>query len=121
MTTILDTPGEYPGNGGANDAMITWVELPVTPPAQGTMVPVDLEGTSIVLAAVDGSLVAFDDECSHRACPLSEGMLDGGSVVCPCHRSRFDLKSGVPLNGPATEPIRLRAVRSEGGRLLVER
>lgn len=97
-----------------------WVEIRTTIPLGG-MVPVELDGATVVIASIGDGHVAFDDSCTHRACPLSEGVLADGSITCPCHRSRFDLATGQPLNGPATEPIRIRRVRHEGGRLLIER
>lgn len=90
-------------------------------PAPGEVVVVTLDGIEVAVANTDGRIRAFDDTCTHRECPLSEGTIDATSVTCPCHRSRFDLGTGAPLNGPATIPIRIRSVRSDGDRLLVER
>ena len=33
--------------------------------------------------------------------PLDEGQRDGDTVVCPWHGSRFDLRDGAVLEGPA--------------------
>jgi nitrite reductase/ring-hydroxylating ferredoxin subunit len=85
------------------------------------MAAVDVDGTFVALGTLDGALVAFDETCSHRACPLSDGVLATGSITCPCHKSRFDIQTGAPLNGPATDPIRVRQVRQDGGRIYVER
>ena len=82
---------------------------------------VDIDGTPVAIADVEGEIHAFDDECTHRTCPLSEGDLDGVLVTCPCHKSRFDIRTGAVLNGPATQPIRVRRVVREGDRILVER
>lgn len=97
-----------------------WLEIRTTIPRDG-MVAVELDGGTIVVVSIGDGLVAFEDACTHRACPLSEGLLADGTITCPCHRSRFDLVSGQPLNGPATEPLRIRRVRLDDGRLLVER
>ncbi len=91
-----------------------------TPHAGGDVIVFDVEGTAVALANVDGNLYAFDDTCTHRECPLSEGEFDGPIVTCPCHRSRFDLRTGDVLNGPATLPIRVRRLVHEAERLLVE-
>lgn len=88
-------------------------------PADPTVVSIDDVDVAIV-AGIDG-LIAFDDTCTHRACPLSEGVIEGGTVTCPCHKSRFDLTTGLPLNGPATEAIRIRRVEHDGTYLRVER
>jgi len=99
----------------------SWFHADVPAPSEGTMVAVDVDGTPVALGTMDGTLVAFDDTCSHRACPLSDGVLAESSVTCPCHNSRFDLGTGAPINGPAVEPIRIRQVRQDGDRIDIER
>jgi len=97
-----------------------WWRGPGSPLADEPLV-VNVDGVEVAVAEVAGTLVAFDDTCTHRACPLSEGVFDDHSVTCPCHKSRFDLRTGEPLNGPATEPIRIRRVALDGHDLLIER
>ena len=41
--------------------------------------------------------VAFDDTCTHEECSLAEGELDGAVIVCPCHGSEFDVRTGDVL------------------------
>jgi nitrite reductase/ring-hydroxylating ferredoxin subunit len=54
---------------------------------------------------VDGSLVAFHADCTHRHCPLVDGEVEDGVIMCPCHGAEFDCGSGAVLMGPATEPL----------------
>ncbi len=93
----------------------------IVTPSLGEVVVVTIDGVEVAIANIDGVIRAFDDACTHRECPLSEGIIDATAVTCPCHKSRFDLETGAPLNGPATVPIRIRSVRPVGDRLLVER
>jgi nitrite reductase/ring-hydroxylating ferredoxin subunit len=65
----------------------------------------------------DGSFAVFDDTCTHEECPLSEGELDADRVICYCHSSEFDVRSGAVLRGPATEPVRVYATRTVGAEL----
>lgn len=90
-------------------------------PAPGSPVVVTIGGIDVAIAVAGDRFVAFDETCSHRACPLSEGVIDQDSVTCPCHKSRFDLTTGMPIGGPATEPIRIYRVAVDGDRLLIER
>jgi 3-phenylpropionate/trans-cinnamate dioxygenase ferredoxin component len=90
-------------------------------PRTDEAVVVSVDGIEVAVVGTDAGLVAFDDTCTHRACPLSEGQIEDGTVVCPCHKSRFHLTTGQPLNGPATEPIRIRRVEHDGRTLRVER
>jgi cytochrome P450/nitrite reductase/ring-hydroxylating ferredoxin subunit len=63
--------------------------------------------------------VAFQDTCTHEECPLSDGELDGPVVVCPCHGSEFDVRTGDVLTPPALEPLPIYEAREEDGELLV--
>jgi len=59
-----------------------------------------------VAVARDGDDVyAVQDLCSHQAVALSEGEVDGCTIECWLHGSRFDLASGKPTGPPATEPV----------------
>ena len=89
--------------------------------AAGEMRVFDVAGTKVNIASVGGQLHAFDDTCTHRACSLAKGTLDGTTVTCPCHGSQFDVTSGEVLRGPAQQPVRSRLVNVEGDDLLVER
>ncbi len=86
----------------------------------GEMRVFDVEGTKVNVASVGGQLHAFDDTCTHKACSLAKGKLDGTTVTCPCHGSQFDVTSGAVLRGPAQQPVRSRLVQVEDDDLLVE-
>lgn len=90
-------------------------------PAPGEVLVVAIDGVDVAVANVAGTVHAFDDACTHRTCPLSEGVIEASAVTCPCHKSRFDLVTGMPLNGPATEPVRVRPVTVDGDRVLIAR
>jgi len=105
----------------AIDTEPTFAGFALVVPEAGEVIVVDVDGTPVAVTTLDGGSIAFEETCTHRECPLSEGTFDGATVTCPCHKSRFDLRTGEPLNGPATLPIRVRAVRVEDGRLFIER
>jgi len=88
--------------------------------ASGEMRVFDVAGTKVNIARVGGQLHAFDDTCTHRACSLAQGKLEGTTVTCPCHGSQFDVTTGEVLRGPAQQPVRSRLVQIEGESLLVE-
>jgi nitrite reductase/ring-hydroxylating ferredoxin subunit len=88
--------------------------------ASGEMRVFDVAGTKVNLASVGGQLHAFDDTCTHKACSLAKGKLEGTTVTCPCHGSQFDVTNGEVLRGPAQQPLRSRLVQMEGDGLLVE-
>ncbi len=69
----------------------------------------------IVLARTESGYVAFDDRCTHRGGPLSDGALACGTVQCPWHGSQFDVYSGAVKAGPAREAIGTYRVEDAGG------
>ncbi len=88
---------------------------------EGRLAKQDLKGTPIVLLRRGQQVHALADQCSHLGGPLSEGQLEGESVVCPWHGSRFCLKSGKVLNGPATTPQPSFDTKLQDGSVLLRR
>ncbi len=63
---------------------------------------VHARGASIVLVRRDGRIHALIGTCAHMGGPLSEGQVEGDSIRCPWHGSRFALSDGRVLEGPST-------------------
>jgi nitrite reductase/ring-hydroxylating ferredoxin subunit len=79
-------------------------------------------GDTPVLLVRDGDEVfALHDRCSHRGCSLAGGDVADGAIACPCHGSRFDLRTGTIRQGPATAPQPVLEARTRAGRVEVRR
>lgn len=69
----------------------------------GTSQVADIAGGSVLLYEDhDGHISAIENACSHAGGPLSLGPVCDGIVSCPWHDSRFRLRDGALLQGPAT-------------------
>lgn len=79
------------------------------------------DGVPILLVRRGGSLFAMVETCSHFSGPLSEGKLEGDSIVCPWHNSRFALEDGRVLDGPAVHPQPCLEARARNGQIEVRR
>ncbi len=78
-------------------------------------------GTDLVLAPLDGRWYAAQARCTHAGCAFADdATLEDGRIVCGCHGSEFDLRSGEVLRGPAEYDLRAYPVRIVGDRLEVE-
>ena len=85
----------------------------------GKMMRIKLGEQDILLANVDGTVYAVDNQCPHEDASLYNGALKGDCVECPLHGSLFDLKTGKPLTEPATETICTYPVKIENNDILV--
>ncbi len=83
--------------------------------APGEMKLVNVADQDIVVANVDGAFFAFGNNCTHVGGPLAEGELEGESVTCPWHATKFNVKTGQASEGPGTSPVPTFEVRLEGG------
>lgn len=77
--------------------------LPVAEMPDNTLRRVEVAGVPVVLVKLGAKYAAIAATCSHAGGPLDEGELQHGGVVqCPWHGSRFRLRDGKPITGPAT-------------------
>jgi len=91
-------------------------EVPV-----GTVLAVEVAGRDpIAIANTTGGLFAIRDVCSHAEIPLSDGEIDGCSLECEAHGSRFDLRTGNPLDPPAVMPVPIYPVRTDGTNIFID-
>ena len=75
----------------------------------------------VVLIRAAGRFYALDDVCTHDGGPLSDGPLDpnSGTIACPRHGAKFDIKTGAALTMPATKPTKAHEVKIEGDQVVV--
>ena len=95
--------------------------LPETSLIDGKLTRVMYQGTPILLVRRGDRLFAMAETCSHFSGPLSEGKLEGDTVVCPYHFSRFALEDGRVLDGPAVHPQPCLEVRTRSGQIELRR
>jgi 3-phenylpropionate/trans-cinnamate dioxygenase ferredoxin component len=91
-------------------------------PAEGEARGVEIApGRRLLVARVGGRLHALDDVCNHAGCLLSQGRIEDGKVVCPCHYMTFDLRDGRLLVTPrlADDQPSYPVVEEDGGVVVV--
>jgi Rieske Fe-S protein len=72
-----------------------------------------IDGPNVVVTQPQaGSFKAFTAVCTHQGCIVST--VSGGTINCPCHGSRFSIKDGSVVNGPATRPLAAIPIKVEG-------
>jgi 3-phenylpropionate/trans-cinnamate dioxygenase ferredoxin component len=84
-------------------------------PSPGGVLRVELEGEPVAIICTDDvNFWAISDVCSHAEVALSDGEIDGSTVECWLHGSRFDVRTGKPLGPPATRAVPVYDVRFDG-------
>jgi 3-phenylpropionate/trans-cinnamate dioxygenase ferredoxin subunit len=84
----------------------------------GELMPVEIDGTPVVLVRHAGEFFAVQNNCSHKDFPLSAAGFDPRDevLVCAWHGGCFDVRTGDAVVPPATEPVETFPVRvSEAG------
>jgi nitrite reductase/ring-hydroxylating ferredoxin subunit len=79
-----------------------------------------LDEPPIAVFNVDGRYFAISDVCTHEWARLSEGEIDGETVICPLHGACFSLSTGEALSLPAIDPVETFAVILQDENIFVE-
>jgi 3-phenylpropionate/trans-cinnamate dioxygenase ferredoxin component len=87
--------------------------LPATDLRDGELIPVEIDGSPVVLVRHAGAFYAVQNNCSHKDFPLSEAGFDPRDevLVCAWHGGCFDLRTGAAVVPPATDPVEIFPVR----------
>jgi len=83
------------------------------------MMGLEINDKKILPVNVNGSYYAIGNVCTHRGCQLSKGKLQGETVVCPCHGSTFDLKTGNFVKGPTKKPEPVYELKVENNDIMI--
>ena len=74
----------------------------------------------IALYRLGDEVLATDARCTHGDASLCGGFVEpDGSIECPLHQGRFDIRSGRALCEPLTEDLTVHEVQVADGRVWV--
>lgn len=84
------------GHPGSADGQVVLVRIP----ERDVDLPAGREDWS-----VDG-LLAYSKVCTHAGCPVGLFEAENATLLCPCHQSAFDVRTGAtPVFGPAARAL----------------
>ena len=89
--------------------------------AEGAVVGVAVGNRRLAIVRTGGRLYCVDDLCPHDECLLSEyGEVTGDRLVCTCHMSTFDVRTGAAISGPAYGDATVHPVELRGDEVFVQ-
>lgn len=88
---------------------------------EGDVVGRVVDGREIALYRLGDDVFATDATCTHGNASLCGGFVEpDGTIECPLHQGRFDIRTGRALCEPLERDLRTHAVRQEGGRIWLQ-
>jgi Rieske Fe-S protein len=66
----------------------------------------------VVTQPAQGTFKAFSAVCTHQGCTVNK--VAGGTINCPCHGSKYGIKDGSVIHGPAPRPLEERQITVSG-------
>ncbi len=75
-----------------------------------------LGGHTLAVYNLDGTYYVTDDECTHAAASLADGIIEGDVIECCMHFGAFHIPTGKVMQPPCEVPLRTYRVelREEG-------
>jgi len=98
-----------------------WAALDVTEIPSGKPVKAKAGAQTLVVIRRGDGMDALHDVCAHQGCSLSDGKLVDDTIECPCHGSRYRIRDGRVMRGPAVFDQPHFEVREAEGKIEVRR
>ncbi len=87
--------------------------IPLAKLPPGTSTTVEVDGKSVALFNVNGTVHAISDTCLHAGHSLGYGVLEGNVVRCRGHGWRFDVRTGLVVGAEIGVPCYSAKVEGE--------
>ena len=107
------SPGSTSGSGQAgnsgNAALASTSEIPV---GGGKVFSAE---KVVVTQPTAGEFKGFSAVCTHLGCLVDK--VASGTIDCPCHGSKYSVKNGSVVTGPAPKPLPAQKIKVAGGKI----
>jgi Fe-S cluster biogenesis protein NfuA/nitrite reductase/ring-hydroxylating ferredoxin subunit len=110
----LEVEGMSDQTAGGSES--TWIAVEsVSELADSSLAPVRVAGRELLVANVDGNLLAYQDRCAACGAPLHDGLLFAGALSCPqCARSFFLPRAGRSMDNDRLQLEPVPLLREDG-------
>jgi 3-phenylpropionate/trans-cinnamate dioxygenase ferredoxin subunit len=87
---------------------------------EGGIKAYNVHGKDLLVVRYDGKYFAMGRYCTHMGADLSRGKMEGKTIICPRHGSRFDVTTGEALSGPKIAFLKLKTKKEPSYPVKVE-
>lgn len=88
--------------------------------APGSVKAFAVGAKTLAVYNIDGTFYVTDDECTHAAASLADGMLEGDIIECCMHFGSFHVPTGKVVAPPCEVPLRTYQVVPRGDDIFVD-
>lgn len=97
-----------------------WIDVAALEDFKGTVLRIEIRERLLALFRLEDGIYALEDQCSHENSAIAGGPIWSGTIGCPRHGARFDIRTGKNLSLPAVKPIASFPVKVEDGRIFIQ-
>ena len=93
---------------------------PTSEVAENSVKSFEVGNNVIAVYNVGGTFYATDNECTHGAASLADGILEDDIIECTLHFGAFNVKTGEAVQAPCFTPLRTYKVVVQDGQVCVD-
>jgi Rieske Fe-S protein len=112
--TAPGTPAAAPPSAASGGSGTTLGPATAVPVGGGAVYAVK---DVVVTQPNPGEFKAFSATCTHKGCKVNK--VADGTIMCPCHGSKFSATDGSVTGGPAKAPLAPKSVSVDGGSIVL--
>ena len=108
-----NSAGSGAGGGAGTGGPVTLGPTSDVPVGSGKIYP---DANVVVTQPTPGTYEGFNATCTHQGCQVTN--VTGGTINCLCHGSKFSIKDGSVVQGPASQPLEKANVKVRGTKIV---
>ena len=93
---------------------------PTTDVPENSVKCVQAGGRVLAVYNIGGAFYVTDDECTHGAASLADGILEDDIIECSLHFGAFNVKTGEAVQAPCFTALRTYKVVVQNGQVMVD-
>jgi nitrite reductase/ring-hydroxylating ferredoxin subunit len=93
---------------------------PTSDIAEGVVKSFEVGNSVLAVYNLAGEYFVTDNECTHGAASLADGIFEDDIIECTLHFGAFNVKTGEAVQAPCFTPLRTYKVVVKDGQVMVD-